>query len=74
MKRTFTAHINWDEESKSYIGYVPGIIGAHSQADSIDDLREKMAEVVTLCIEEMDEDDKQYLPDFKGITQIEVDV
>jgi len=53
MNRLCTAYIEKDLESGMYIGYVPGITGAHTCADSIDELHENLREVVTLCLEEM---------------------
>jgi hypothetical protein len=31
MPRTFTAYVEFDPESKLYVGTVPGLPGAHSQ-------------------------------------------
>ena len=74
MKRSFTAYIEYDKESRAYVGSVPGISGAHTQAETRDELQKRLVEVVSLCIEVMDEDDKRFLPEFAGITQIEIDV
>jgi predicted RNase H-like HicB family nuclease len=35
-----------------YVGYVPGFPGAHSQGESLDELRANMQEVVELLLEE----------------------
>ena len=67
-----TAYIEKDVESGMYVGYVPGIIGAHTCAETIDKLKDKLTEVVALCIEEMDDSDKENLPIFAGISQIEI--
>jgi len=74
MKRIYTAYIEKDTESGMYIGYVPGIIGAHTCAESIDELQDRLKEVVALCLEEMDDTDIENLPFFAGISQIEVAV
>jgi predicted RNase H-like HicB family nuclease len=50
--RTFTAYVEWDPETKLYVGMVPGIRGAHTQAKSLDELNENLKEVVELCLEE----------------------
>jgi len=55
MKHSFTAYIERDIESGMYIGIVPGITGAHTCADNINDLHSKLEEVSVLCLEEMDE-------------------
>ncbi len=46
---TFTAYIEFDEESKLYLGVVPG---AHTQAASLDELNRNLREVLELCLEE----------------------
>jgi len=35
-----------------YVGYVPGFPGAHSQGESIDELRTNMQEVVEMLLED----------------------
>ena len=35
-----------------YVGYVPGFPGAHSQGDSLDELRTNMQEVVEMLLED----------------------
>ncbi len=52
-----TAHIEQDPETGLYIGMVPSIPGAHSQAKSLDELQANLKEVVELCIEEMSKED-----------------
>ena len=51
----FTAHIERDLETGLYIGMVPSIPGAHTQASSLDQLHVNLKEVVELCLEEMSE-------------------
>jgi predicted RNase H-like HicB family nuclease len=69
--KTFSAYIEWDSETKLYVGMVPGIAGAHTQAATLDELRQNLKEVLELCLQsteiEVDE-----LPCFVGIQQIEV--
>lgn len=67
--KTFTAYIEWDPETKLYVGIVPGILGAHTQAVSLDELQENLREVVALCLEEVD---PEGLPKFIGLQQVEV--
>ena len=50
--RTFTAHIEYDAETKSYIGIVPGLPGAHSVGDTLDELQANLKEVLELVLEE----------------------
>ncbi len=35
-----------------YIGYIPGLAGAHSQAETLDELSENMREVVEMLLED----------------------
>ena len=69
--KTLTAYIQWDAETKLYVGIVPGIRGAHTQAASLDELRENLKEVVVLCVEEQ-ADSLDDLPAFVGLQQIEI--
>jgi len=70
----YTAYIEKDLESDMYIGYVPGLTGAHTCASTMDELQEKLQEVIALCLDDMDEIEIQQLPIFAGIAQIEVAV
>jgi hypothetical protein len=38
--RTYTAVVEQDPGTRFYVGYVPGFAGAHSQGETIDELRE----------------------------------
>jgi len=69
--RTFTAYIEYDPETSMYVGIVPGIPGAHTQAETLDQLRENLKEVLELCLEEY-EGPVEDLPRFVGLQQIEV--
>ncbi len=68
--RTFTAYVEWDAETELYVGIVPGIPGAHTQAASLDELRQNLKEVIELCVEEQGIDDA---PHFVGLQLIEID-
>jgi len=68
------SYIEKDTESGMYIAVVPGIPGAHTQAQSLDDLQVKLKEVIELCLQEMDPDERKALPEFVGVQQIEVAV
>ncbi len=50
MKRDFTVIIEKDEDGY-FIGTVPQLKGCHTQAKSLDELMERMKEVVSLCLE-----------------------
>jgi predicted RNase H-like HicB family nuclease len=70
--RTFTAYVEWDPDTKLYVGTVPGIPGAHTQGATLDEMQINLTEVLSLCIEErsFEIDDS---PRFVGIQQVEVD-
>lgn len=67
-----TGYIEKDTETGLYVAIVPGIPGAHTQAESLDELQRNLKEVVELCLEEMDPEAKKQLPEFVGVQQIEV--
>lgn len=52
MRRTFTAVIERDIDTGLYIGFVPGMPGAHSQAESLDELNANLKEVVEMLLED----------------------
>ena len=67
----FTAYIEFDPETNLYVGSVPGIPGAHTQAENLTELQENLKEVLELCLEEQPELFED-LPHFVGIQQIEI--
>ena len=69
--KSIVAYIEYDGKTKLYTDTVPGVPGAHSQGESLDELRTNLTEVLELCLEEFDGsvDD---LPRFIGIQQIDV--
>ncbi len=54
--RTFPAYIEFEPETQTYFGMIPGIPGAHTQGDTIQELLANLAEVLELCLEELDID------------------
>ena len=69
--KTFTAYIEWDPDTKLYVGFVPGVNGAHTQAKTLDELQKNLKEVLELCLEENSESMAD-IPVFVGLQQIEV--
>jgi predicted RNase H-like HicB family nuclease len=69
--RTFTAYIEYDPETRLYVGTIPNIRGAHTQGATLDELNENLREVLALCLEELDEP-LDALPRFVGVQQIEL--
>ena len=54
MKKTCTAFVEYDDETKLYVGIVPNVPGAHTQAESLDELQHNLQEVLELCLEEIE--------------------
>jgi predicted RNase H-like HicB family nuclease len=71
--KTFTVYVEWDPETKLYVGLIPGVPGAHSQGQTLDELHENLKEVVALCVEEY-QGSLDDLPRFVGLQQIDVAV
>ncbi len=71
--KTFVAFIEWDPETQLYVGFVPGVPGAHTQGATLDELRENLKEVLELCLEEY-QGSPEDLPKFVGVQQIEIAV
>lgn len=71
--KTFTAYVEWDPETKLYVGIIPGIPGAHTQGSTLDELNANLKEVLSLCLEE-NKEEVNYLPYFVGLQQIEIAV
>jgi len=71
--KTFTAYVEWDPETKLYVGIVPGLAGAHTQGATLDELQKNLKEVLELCLEEY-KNSTDDLPVFVGLQQVEVAV
>ena len=50
--RTYTAVVERDQDTGLYVGYVPGFPGAHSQADTLDELNRNLCEVIAMLLED----------------------
>lgn len=48
----YTAVIERDSETGLYVAYVPGFPGAHTQAETLDELRANLQEVVSMLLED----------------------
>ncbi|HPH01567.1 MAG TPA: type II toxin-antitoxin system HicB family antitoxin [Spirochaetota bacterium] len=68
------AVIERDPETGLYVGTVPGIPGAHTQGETLDELNANLREVIALCIEEMSEEERKALPEFIGTQTVRVAV
>lgn len=68
--RTFMAYVERDPETGLYVGVVPGVPGAHTQAATLDELQRNLREVLELCLEEIG--DLEDLPTFVGLQRVEI--
>ena len=48
--QTFVAKVERCSETGLYVGYVPGFPGAHSQGETLDELRENLQEVISMLL------------------------
>jgi len=52
--RVYTAVIERDTATGLYVAYVPDLTGAHTQAETLEELQENLKEVVELVLEDAD--------------------
>ena len=50
--KTFTAFVERDADTGLFVGWVPGFPGAHSQGQTLNELRANLREVVEMLLEE----------------------
>lgn len=50
--KSYTFVVEHCPETSLYIGYVPGFPGAHSQEETMEELRENMTEVIQMLLED----------------------
>lgn len=71
MRKIFTAFIEYDEDTKLYVGIIPNVSGAHTQAETLDELQRNLQEVLELCLEENPEIANEPMH-FVGTQQVEI--
>ena len=52
--KNFTAVIERGADTGLYVGWVPGFPGAHSQAETLEELRSNLQEVIEMLLEDGD--------------------
>jgi len=52
--KTFTAVVERSPETGLFVGFVPGFPGAHTQAESLDELNANLREVLAMLLEDGD--------------------
>ena len=57
----FTAYIEQDKETGFYLGYIPTLPGAFTQAESLEELQKNLEEVTQLCLEELSPSEFNFL-------------
>ena len=70
MAREFTVVIERDEEGW-LVGSVPSLHGCHTQAKTMDELLERMEEVIQLCLEVQGEEEVDSL-ELVGVQKLAV--
>jgi predicted RNase H-like HicB family nuclease len=50
--KTYTAVVERSPETGLFIGFVPGFPGAHTQAESLDELNTNLREVLAMLLED----------------------
>ena len=70
---TVTAYVERDPETGMYVAVVPGVRGAHTQAETLDELKANLEEVLALCVEE-GWLTSETAPRFTGLQQVDVAV
>jgi predicted RNase H-like HicB family nuclease len=69
VMRNFTAVIERDADTGLYVGWVPGFPGAHSQGETLDELRSNLQEVIEMLLED---GDPGLESEFIGVQTVEV--
>ncbi len=67
--KTFTAIVEKCPDTGLYVGYVPNLPGAHTQAASLDELRENLHEVLEMLSED---ESFESIPEFIGTQTVEI--
>ncbi|GAB6163905.1 type II toxin-antitoxin system HicB family antitoxin [Desulfothermus naphthae] len=67
--KVFTAIIEKCRDTGLYVGYVPGVPGAHSQGETLDELKQNLKEVIEMLLED---GEIELESDFIGIQNIVV--
>lgn len=50
--KAFTAVIEQCSDTGLYVGYVPGMPGAHSQGETLEELNQNLREVISMLLED----------------------
>ena len=67
--KTYTAIIEKCPDTNLYVGYVPGFPGAHSQGQTLDELKSNLQEVIEMIL---DDGEPPLDSEFIGLQNIKV--
>jgi predicted RNase H-like HicB family nuclease len=67
--RTFNIVVERDPDSALYVGYVPGWPGAHTQGETLDELKRNLQEVLAMLLED---GEPKLESEFIGVETIQV--
>lgn len=67
--KVYTAIVERCPDTGLYVGYIPGFPGAHSQAESLDELKRNLQEVIEMLLED---GEPKLEAEFVGIQNIAV--
>ena len=67
--RSFNIVVERDPDTELYVGYVPGWPGAYSQGATLDELRNKLQEVLAMLLED---GEPRLESEFIGVQTIQV--
>jgi len=70
LVKSYTAVVERDTETGLYVGFVPGLLGAHTQAESLDELNRNLREVVAMLLQD---GEPSIETEFVGIQLVQVD-
>jgi len=66
------AHIMRDLESGMYIGFVPEMLGAHTQGRTLDEVAANLQDMILLCLEGMHEEKRKASSEFVAVLELKV--
>jgi predicted RNase H-like HicB family nuclease len=67
--RTYSVVVERCKDTGLFVGHVPGFAGAHSQAETLDELQANMREVIAMLLED---GEPQLESQFVGIQTVEL--
>ena len=66
MMKTFSVVVEKCSQTGLYVGYVPGLPGAHTQAETLDELEKNLCEVLAMLLENSMFIDEDVTMDMRG--------